>query len=472
LSAFKFKFSTSDAAEPTNRHILRLAVPALGTLAAEPLMGLVDTALVGHLGSIELAALGAANTLLGFLFTILIFLEYGTTARLSWRVGARETDRLAHEAVQMGWLASILGLFLTGLMLFFPRQLLQVLEVPSEVLSAGALYLSIRALGGVAGLWIRVGNGIFRGLQDTKTPLMIVVGMNLLNALLAAVLIFGWPQLGIPALGIAGAAWATVVATWVGGIAFLWILQRRLVGVEQPDLPTPLNRKQAGFRFGKPFGLPLYLWPRWKILRDMLAMSRDLLLRTMALQAALFTGTRMAASFGTASLAAHQVGWQLWIFLALLLDSLAIAGQALVGKTLGAGRVKHARSVGNRLCLWGFGLGVVFCVGFLMLRGVLPRIFSEDPAVLAAVDSIFGFLAWMQIPNSVLFVLDGLLIGASDMAFIRNSMISLGILGVLVTWLAGTLEGSLRGIWIGITLFMLARMGVMGLRWMGRGWIR
>ncbi len=441
-------------------------------------MGLLDTALIGHLGSTELATLGAANTLLNFLFTILIFLEYGTTARLSRRFGAGETDLLIQEAIQMGWLATVLGFLMTGVLFFFSRPFLQLLQVPPEVLSMGSLYLSIRALGGIPGLWIRLGNGIFRGLQNTKTPLMIVTGMNLLNALLSIILIFGWPTLGIPAFRIVGAAWATVIATWVGGITFLLFVGRglRAVGGHQkgqsPESPPGMVQQLKSSRF---IGLRLratVFWPRWEILRDMLAISRDLLLRTLALQAALFTGSRMAASFGTASLAAHQVGWQLWTFSALLLDSLAIAGQALVGKTLGAGQADYARFIGNRLCRWGLGLGTIFCLGFLMLQDLLPRIFTQDPEVLETVNSIFELLAGMQIPNSVLFVLDGLLIGASDMIFIRNSMVSLGLLGILLTWLGGTVGGNLKGVWIGITLFMLTRLGVMGLRWMGKGWIR
>jgi Na+-driven multidrug efflux pump len=441
-------------------------------------MGLLETALVGHLGSTELATLGAANTLLNLLFTILIFLEYGTTARLSQRFGAGEIDLLLQEAIQMGWLATVLGFLMTGILIFFSRPLLQLLQVTPEVLSMGSLYLSIRALGGIPGLWIRLGNGIFRGLQNTKTPLILVIGINLLNALLSIILIFGRPELGIPAFGIVGAAWATVIATWVGGITFLLSVGHELWAMgghpkaqdpESNSIPIKETKKN---RLTAPRPRSIVFWPHWEILRDVLTISRDLLLRTLALQAALFTGSRMAASFGTTSLAAHQVGWQLWTFSALLLDSLAIAGQALVGKTLGAGQADHAQSIGNRLCRWGLGLGTIFCFGFLILQDFLPKIFTQDPEVLETVNSIFGLLAWMQIPNSVLFVLDGLLIGASDMVFIRNSMVSLGLLGVLLTWWGGTVGGNLKGVWVGITLFMLTRLGAMGLRWIGKGWIR
>jgi Na+-driven multidrug efflux pump len=180
----------------------------------------------------------------------------------------------------------------------------------------------------------------------------------------------------------------------------------------------------------------------------------------------------MAARFGTSSLAAHQVGWQMWYFLAFLLDSLAIAGQALIGRTLGAGRSDHARAVGRRLCLWGVWLGAGFALVFLLLREQLPRLFTPEPAVLQAVGSIMVILALMQLPNAVLFVLDGLLIGALDMRFLRNALAALGAFGVLMAWLGATFGGSLQGVWLGFACFMLVRLAAMGARWLGGGWAR
>ena len=181
---------------------------------------------------------------------------------------------------------------------------------------------------------------------------------------------------------------------------------------------------------------------------------------------------RMAAVLGTAPLAAHQVGWQLWAFLALVLDSLAIAGQALVGRTLGAGRAEFARALGNVLCLWGLVLGAVACGAFVLLREVLPRLFTDNRQILDVIDTIFLLLAAMQIPNAILFVLDGLLIGASDMRFLRNSMVALGLFGVFTVWLGGELGGNLVGVWLGVSVFMGARLLVMGRRWWGGGWAR
>ena len=418
-------------------------------------MGLLDTALLGRVGSAELAALGAANALLGILAASLIFLEYGTTARLARRFGAREWTSLTHEAIQMGWLALLLGLGLTAVLMAFPRPLLRLLDVPEPVLEAGATYLSIRAVGSVASLWLRVGNGVYRGLQDTRTPFWIVIGMNAFNAVLDVVLIFGWPALRIPAYGIAGAAWATTIAAWLGALTFGILLGRRL-GPSLTSTGTSIRRS-------------LRLDPR--ILGEMLALSRDLLLRSYGLQAALFAGTRMAAAQGTNALAAHQVAWQIWMGLALLLDSLAIAGQALVGRLLGANDWAQARALGNRLCRWGLVLGVIFCALILIVQEDIARIFTDEPGVIAAIDSILWLLALMQIPNAVLFVIDGLLIGASDFRFLRNALVALGIFGAFTAWAGGTYFDSLWGVWVGISAFMLARTWVMVQRWRGTGWM-
>jgi putative MATE family efflux protein len=453
---------------PSNREILGLAIPALGSLAADPLLGLVDTAMVGRLGAVPLAALGAAVSLLGLLISTLIFLEYGTTARLSRRYGSGETALLAREAVQMAWLATVLGAVVALCLYSVPRLLMRLVQVPPEVSPPGAAYLRIRAFGAVPALWILAGHGVFRGLQNTRTPLYIVLAMNVANALLDLLLIFGWRAAGIPPFGILGAAWASVAASWAGGLSFLLILRGRLrAGSPRPSgVPEGL----AGGNIDPSRAEAVTLRPHWATLRDMLALCRDLLLRTVALRAALFSGTRAAAALGVAVLAAHQVGWQLWSFLALALDSLAIAGQALVGRALGAGRPREARAVGHRLNRWGLGLGAILAATFLLLHEVLPRIFTSDPAVLAAVASIFPLLALMQIPNALLFVLDGLLIGASDMAFIRDSMVALGLFGVVAAWLGGRIGGSLLGVWIGISIFMIARLALMAWRWRGGRW--
>lgn len=435
---------------PTSRTMLALAIPALGTLAAEPLMGLLDTALVGHLGASPLAALGAATAVLNLILSLLIFLEYGTTARLARRHGAGRDAALARDAVQLAWIATVLGLLLFVLLRFGSGTLLRLVDVPDEARRAAATYLHIRAWGALPSLWIRLANGILRGVEDTRTPLRIAVAANVVNAVGDLLVIHGVASLGIPAFGIRGAAWATVIATWVGAAAFGPPLARILL---------------PGLRAS-----PGSLRPAWGPLREMLAMSRDIVFRTLGIMVGLFAGTRMAASLGTVALAAHQVGWQLWMFLALVLDSFAIAGQILVGGALGRDRPDLARVAGSLVLRWAFGTGVGFAALFLVLESSLPRVFTDDPAVLRAVGDIFVLLALTQIPNAILFAYDGLLIGASDFRFLRNAMIALGVSGILTTWLGRTIFDSLFGVWVGLGAYMVLRLVVMAARWRGGKW--
>ncbi len=430
--------------------LLALALPALGTLIAEPAMGLVDTALVGRLGPGPLAALGGAAATLGLVASLLVFLEYGTTVRVARCVGRRDPAALVTEVCQVGWLATAIGLVLSIVLVAFPRDVLRLVDLPPDLVPLAERYLAIRGLGFVPSLWVRAGNGVFRGLEDTRTPLWITIGLNAVNAALDVVLIFGWARLGIPGWGIAGAAWAATIATWAGGVTFSILTVRRLGSLVPGGLVD---------------------WrPRARELRELLGVSRDLVLRTASLMTALFVATRLAAGLGTAPLAAHHVGWQLWIFVALVLDSMAIAGQAVVGRLTGSGDVDLAREAGDRLCRMGGVVGVIMTLAFLGVGHDLARLFTNDPAVLDQIAGIYILIAWMQIPNAVLFAIDGLLIGAGDLRFVRNAMVGLGAIGVVAVLAAVHVRPTLAALWIGTAVYMLARLAVMGHRWFTNAW--
>jgi len=452
---------TGPATAPTRRELLGLAIPALGTLAAEPLMGLLDTAIVGRLGAAPLAALGGATAVLNLFFALVVFLEYGTTLRLARRLGERDTARLVQEAVQMGWIAAGLGVLGTVAFALLPGPLLALVDMPAGARDDALLYLGIRSVGILPGLFLRVGNGVLRGLQDTRTPLAIVIAANVVNAILDLALVFGVEALGIPALGIRGAAWATVIATTGAALAFGWVVVRRLGATARTEAgPLPAGSLPARVRWT----------PDPRVVATLLGVSRDLLLRTLSLMAPLFLATRLAAGIGTPALAAHQVAWQLWMFMALVLDSVAIAGQATVGRLVGAGRADLARATGDRLCRWGLGIGVGFAVAFLLAGRALPRLFTTDLVVLATLGTIFPVVALMQIPNAILFALDGILIGAGDLRYIRNAMVGLGAGGLLVVGGAPRIDDSLVAIWLGLSVYMLGRLVAMLVRWRGSAW--
>jgi putative MATE family efflux protein len=288
-----------------DKEILRLAVPALGALAAEPLYVLVDTAIVGHLGVQPLAALAIAGTLLTGAFTLFNFLTYGTTAQVARFHGAGDTRTAALLGAQALWLASAIGITLLVLAVALARPAVTLMGGSGHTADLAVLYMRIAAIGLPFALIALAGQGYLRGVGDLRTPLRIVILANLTNVVLEVVFVygFGW--------GVAGSAWGTAIAQAGMGLAFAVLLwQAAAPGTRRPQLER---------------------------IRPLLRIGRDIFVRTTALYASFVVASAVLARIGTASLAAHQIAFQLWTFLALVLDSVAIAGQVIVGRTLGAG---------------------------------------------------------------------------------------------------------------------------------------
>ncbi len=417
----------------SHRHdseILRLAIPALGGLAVDPLVSLVDTAFVGQLGTVQLGALGVNASLFSFTFVIFNFLAYGTTPQVGNAVGAGDTARAGRVIVQALTIALVAGVVALGLLQLFADPILDVMGATGSLREPALDYLRIRAFAGPAVLFITAGRGAFRGFQDTRTPLVIVAVMNLVNLVLDPILIFGlgW--------GLVGAATATVVAQWSGAAIFLWLLlvgQREAMGVELrlPSLEELLPFLQIGW---------------------------TMLLRTGALVGTMTLATAVAARIGIVAVAAHQVANQLWAFLALVIDALAVAGQALVSKYLGQNEPGEAREVSNRLLQMGLAVGTFLAVGFWLLRPVLATLFSDDPETIARVLDIFFFVALLQPLNGLVFVWDGIFMGAEDFRFLAVAMIvSAGCAaGVLLSVIP--MGWGLEGVWWGITTLMATRI--------------
>ena len=299
-----------------------------------------------------------------------------------------------------------------------------------DVLEPALAYLRIRACAGPAVLLITAGNGAFRGYQDTRTPMRLTIGFNLINAVLDPLLIFGlgW--------GLTGAAIATVIAQWAGALAFLTLLlvvQRDALGIQ-------------------------LAWPRLRTLLPFLRVGRDLLIRTASLVATMTLATAVAARVGVTAVAAHQVAAQLWLFLTLVVDALAVAAQALVAKHLGANDPTEARAVASRLLQWGITTGLVLAVGFFALQPVLPRFFTEDPATIAAVLSVFPFVAFLQPLNGLVFVWDGIYMGAEDFGYLAWAMLLSAGSAAAVLLLVQPMRWGLTGVWWGLTVLMGVRL--------------
>jgi putative MATE family efflux protein len=425
---------------PADREILRLAIPALGALAAEPLYILTDTAVVGHLGTPELGGLAVAGTLLTTAFSLFNFLSYGTTAAVARAAGAGRADVSARNAVQSVWLALVIGVAL-ALAGSLGAPLLVGLIGPSASVRPHALvYLRIASLGMVPVMLALVGVGYLRGLQDTATPLRIALLANLANLVLEVGAIYG---LG---MGLAASAWATVLAQVGAAVVFWRHIARHARAADVSWRPDPAT------------------------LRALVVIGRDLFLRTGSLLAALALATAVAARLGTVPLAAHQVAFQLWSFLALSLDAVAIAAQAMVGRLLGAGDAAGARDASRRMVEWGLLAGVVLGGLVALLSPALAPLFSDDRAVVHLTRQVLWVVAILQPLNAVVFVLDGVLIGAGDLRFLAGAMVSAFAVYLPAAIVAGVAGGTLLWLWGAITLLMVARLVGVAWRFAGTGW--
>jgi len=419
------------------RQVVKLALPALAVLAAEPLYVLVDTAVVGHLGAIPLAAVAVGGTVLAQVSSTLTFFSYGTTARTARLHGAgRRADAVA-EGMQATWLAIIAGLLLIGLGQLFAEPVAQLLAGPGEVADQAVSWLRIALFGIPFILITMAGNGWMRGVQDTARPLRYVLAGNGISAILCPILVYGAD------FGLEGSAMANVAAQLISASLFL-----RSLAVERAlARPVPAS------------------------MRAQLGIGRDLMLRSVAFQATGISATAVAAHTSAATVGAHQVVLQLWVFLALLLDSLAIAAQSLVGAALGAHDERAAVDLARKVTGYGLVFGIVLGAVFAALYPVLPHAFTSDPSVLAEIPKAWWFFVALQPVCGIVFALDGVLLGAGDAGFMRNvTLISAGLGFLPIVWAALVFDWGLVGIWLAMSAFMLIRLVLMVIRWRSGRW--
>ncbi len=435
-------------ANPHDREILRLAVPAFLALVAEPLFLLSDAAIVGHLGTAELAGLGIAAAVLQTVIGLCIFLAYGTTASVARHLGAGDRRGALAQGIDGVWLAVGIGVVTTVLGVAATEPLVHAFGAGDAVSEQAATYLRIAFLGTTPLLVMLASTGVLRGLQDTRTPLAVAVGGNALNVVLNLLLVYG------VGLGIAGSALGSVLAQVASAVALLVVVVRaaRREGAPlRPDLP--------GVRTAAHAAVPLVI-------------------RTLTLRAALLVTTYAVILGATGTrgqevdLATHQLAMTLWTFLAFVLDAIAIAAQAITGRYLGAGDVAGTRTVTSRMVRWGVVAGVVTAVLLAVASPVLGALFTDDPAVQDLLVPVLLVAALGQPIAGVVFVLDGVLIGAGDGAYLaRGGLVTLAVYAPLAL-AAGLLGAGLVWIWVSFSaVFMGARLVVLLHRARGDAWL-
>ena len=426
-----------------DREIVWLAVPALGALAAEPLYLLVDTAIVGHLGRSQLAALGIAAVVLGGWFAIFNFLQYATTAQVARAAGAGEAETARRLGAQAMWLALVFGAAVAVFVAAAAEPLVSLMGGKGTTADYAVTYMRIAVVGLPAAFIALGASGYLRGVSDLKTPLVIVVAGNAVNVVLELLFVYGFDW------GIRGSAWGTAIAQLGMGAAFVVVVLRSLRPGE--------TRLELG------------------LTRRLLSLGKWIFIRTTSLMLSFVLAGAVATRFGDAAIAAHQVAFQLWIFLALVLDSVAIAGQIIVGRELGAGRREAAYGASERMIWLSVALGGAFAVAVLALAGVIPRVFTDDASVLDQTALLWPLFALMQPLNGAVFALDGILIGASDGRFLAVSMFGAFAACAAVLLLTVQADWGIRGVWAALVVLIVGRLALMTTRfrrgrWLVTGW--
>jgi putative MATE family efflux protein len=420
-----------------DREIVALALPALGALAAEPLYLLADTAIVGHLGTPQLGALALAATVLTTLVALCIFLTYGTTARVSRLHGAGEDAAAGALAAQGLWLALGLGLALAAAIAALAVPLVHALGGEAGVARNAVRYLRIASLGVPMALIALAAQGFLRGVGDLRTPLVVVVAANGANVVLELLFVygFGW--------GLDGSAWGTVLAQAGMGVAFVTALLRAPADSRRPD------------------------WPR---IRSLVSIGAQLLVRTAALLGCFVFATSICARIGQSSLAAHQIAYQLFGFLALVLDAIAIAGQVIVGRALGAGDADGAYAAARRMLELSLSAGVVIGGVLLALSDVIPRAFTTDAAVIERAHAMWPLFCLLWPPAAVVFALDGILMGAGDTRYLAGAMVAAAAVYAPLAVAALALHWGIVGVWCALLVLMAGRLATLAVRFAGRRW--
>ncbi|GHB03166.1 MATE family efflux transporter [Streptomyces termitum] len=424
-----------------DREILSLALPAFGALVAEPLFLMVDSAIIGHLGTPQLAGLAIAGALLSTAVSVFVFLAYATTAAVARRVGSGDLPAALRQGIDGIWLALLLGAGVVAVTLPAARWLVEVFGASPTAAPYATTYLRISLLGIPAMLIVLAATGVLRGLQDTRTPLYVAVGGFAVNGALNLGLVYG------AGLGIAGSAWGTVIAQCGMAVAYLVVVVR---GARRHG--TSLRPDAAGIRASAQAGAPL-------------------LVRTLSLRAVLMIATAVAARLGDTDVAAHQIILSLWSLMAFALDAIAIAGQAIIGRYLGADDAEGARQVCRRMVQWGVVSGVVLGLLLVLARPLFVPLFTSDAAVQDTLLPALLVMALSQPVSGVVFVLDGVLMGAGDGPYLAWAMLLTLLVFAPVALLVPVLGGGLTALWWAMTLMMTVRMGTLWFRMRSGRWI-
>lgn len=416
---------------PFDRQIVAVAVPAFFALITEPLMLLADTAIIGHLGTPELGGLAAASVVLGSVVGLCVFLAYGSTATVARHHGAGDERRAYALAISSLWLAIGLGAVLALALALTSRPLSRALSSSGTVAVFAQEYLLVSTLAIPAMLLILAATGALRGSLDLRTPLRVMIVANIANVVLNVLFVYGFDW------GVRGAAAGTVLAQWLAAGWLVTVIvgrSRRARATTRPQLGEIIDAAKQGV---------------------------PLLVRTATLRASIVLGTLVAADLGDVSLAAHQVAGTIVLFLAFALDAVAIAGQTLTGHSLGAGDAATTRSLTRRMIWWGLWAGLIAGAALAVSAPWISHLFTADPAVRDALVPALLVVAAIQPLSGVVFVLDGVLIGAGDGVYLATAGLVVLVAYAPLALAVGWTGAGFTWLWLAYGAFIAARLATL-----------
>lgn len=435
-----------DSRRAIDRRIAGLAIPALGALVVEPMLLTLDAIFIGHLGAAPLAGLAIASAVLQTAVGLMIFLAYSTTPMVARRRGAGDVRGAVQAGIDGLWLALGIGVAVGSALWLVSAPIVRAFGADAAATEQALAYLTVSCFGIPAMLLVFAATGLLRGLQDTRTPLLVATIGFSANALLNWWFIYGlgW--------GIAGSAWGTVIAQWGMVAVYIAVIARHARRAGAGWLPQRDGLSQAGSSGG------------W------------LFIRTLGLRAAFLATVFAATSHGTEATAAYQVVFTIFSTAAFALDALAIAAQALIGDALGSRNAAAARLVLSRTVFWGIAAGAAIGAALALGSPVIGRVFTSDPGVLELLPPALIVLGVSLPLGGFVFVLDGVLMGAGDARYLAwTSMVNL-VVYLPVLWLATRVVPTGTPALVAIVAsfmiaFMLARATTLWLRARGGRWI-
>jgi len=422
------------------RQINKLAIPAIISGIAEPLLSITDTAIVGNIQvnpTEALAAVGIAGSFISAIIWILAQTRSAISAVIAQYFGANNLKEIQQLPAQIILINVILSLLIYALTVFFVENIFELYNASGLILEKSVSYYKIRAFGLPFTLFVFSVFGVFRGLQNTFWPMVISIIGASLNIVLDFILVFGIEDF-IPAFEVEGAAWASVIAQGVMSLLALVLLLKKT-----------------------PFSLKLKL-PFHPEIKRLLSLSLNLIIRAISLNIALYMANAYATKYGANYIAAQTIAFQIWLFFAFFIDGYASAGNIMSGKFLGQKEYTKIWKLSSQLNRYTFFISLVLGMTCFMFYESIGMLFSKEKEVLSLFNSIFWIVLIMQPINAVAFVFDGIFKGLAEAVLLRNTLLASTFLGFIPVLLLGDyFDLKLYAIWIAFFVWMLMRGGIL-----------